>query len=137
MAVLMECWVSGQIKGLEQRLKRLEKHHGMITSADSSAVDASCSVLRRDPEEASIQCNTESAASQFNQPESRTPVPSMQHSVKSYGRCEGRQEGPAYSSQTGRHCTSAQFISTTDLIDRLRKRSQEVLQYLQESQTSA
>ncbi|CAK0749347.1 hypothetical protein CVIRNUC_001903 [Coccomyxa viridis] len=49
------------IKGLEQRLKRLEKHHGTTFSANSSAVDASYS----DPEEAAIQCLTENGKPGF------------------------------------------------------------------------
>ena len=137
MAVLMCCWVSGQIKGLEQRLKRLEKHHGAKFSADSCAVDASYSDLKRDPGEAAIQYSTDDATSQSIQPEFGCPVPSMQHPAKSHGRCDIKPEGPPSSSQAGRHCTSAHSTSTTDLIGRLQKRSQEVLQYLQESQASA
>ena len=133
MAVLVSCWVSGQIKGLEQRLKRLEKHHGTTFSANSSAVDASYS----DPEEAAIQCFTENGTPQFIQPGLGGPVPSMQHSAKSHGRCDNQQKGPPSSSQAGRHCRSADSTSTIDLIERLRKRSQEVLNYLQESQASA
>ena len=129
--------MSGQIKGLAQRLKRLEKHHGITFSADSSAVDASYPDLRRDPEKSSIQCSTKIAVSQCIQPELGGPVPSMQHPAKAHGNCEIQQEGPPSCSQMERHRTSAHSTSTMDLIERLRKRSQEVLKYLQESQASA
>ena len=134
MAVPVKCWVSCQIKGLEQRLKRLEQHHGAAFSADSSAVDAS---LRRGPEEESFRCSAGIAASTSILPDIEGPVLFSQHPAKSHENCENQQIGPASSSHPGESCAFAHSTSTMDLIERLRKRSQEVLKYLQESQASA
>ena len=129
--------MSGQIKGLEERLKRLEKRHGTMYAADSGAVAAPYSGLRRDPDEASCQWSEEIAASLSNQPGFSEPVPSTQHPAKSHRSCGNQHKGPASSSQTGGHGTSTHSTSTMELIERLQKRSQEVLKYLHGSHAAA
>lgn len=124
-----------QLKALEQRMSRLERHHGIALPADYPGTPAAAphqKQLKRDPDEPTISQGAAAAGAANDQARIRGASSAKgQHEL-----CNRPvQADPQPFGQT--QMAGQQCMSTVDLIKQLQKRNQEVLNYLQSSQKAA
>ena len=128
---------SCQLKALEERLRRLERHHGIENTADSgvaSMTSISKSQPSTDPDDGPTQHYTAAAGPRAALPSLRGALP-----IQSQRKLRGRPEHPFPTSRSQSEAAGslANAASTMDLIRSLQRRNQEVFGYLKESQSSA